>query len=368
MFGSNKYGITTMRHPGYNDLGSIFSAVAGPILGSVLGGGDKGGGGGSVQLADPFAGQRGRYQPKLYDLISRMMGRYSGYKGQGSQGTPGSGFSGKNTGGGAYPVGGEPLGSGGANPRMQPSGSIYQGGGTAGSGGGDGNGLVIGNWGNDTGGGNPAGGDTSGDTTDMFGDGTGQGQYQGMIDSLLSYMGTGGLNSPSASKLDQLMANPGEMTSSPLYKFAFDQGMKGVERSAGAKGLLGSGNRLASLTEFGQGLASQQYFGQANLLAGLAGQERSTSLGMLGQLGNLQGQSDSNQMQLANLLAALSGATTGSPAGAGQLAQGNSQYTDYRNGQLAQGVIGGFSNMFGNNTQPGGWGYTGPNWGVLAPN
>lgn len=72
-------------------------------------------------------------------------------------------------------------------------------------------------------------------------------------------------------QLSDLMKNPGEFASSPMYQFAFDQGMQGVNRSMAAKGMLNSGNRLAELTKFGQGLASQQFTPMANLLGKLAG-------------------------------------------------------------------------------------------------
>lgn len=77
-------------------------------------------------------------------------------------------------------------------------------------------------------------------------------------------------------QLANLMRNPGEFASSPAYKFAFEQGMEGVNRTAAAKGQLGSGNRLLDLTKFGQGLAGQQYFQQADLLSGLAGSKTSS--------------------------------------------------------------------------------------------
>lgn len=72
-------------------------------------------------------------------------------------------------------------------------------------------------------------------------------------------------------QLSDLMKNPGSMTSSPMYQFALDQGMNAVNRTAAAKGMLGSGGRLAELTKFGQGLASQQFYPMANLLGGFAG-------------------------------------------------------------------------------------------------
>lgn len=60
-------------------------------------------------------------------------------------------------------------------------------------------------------------------------------------------------------RLNTLLQDPSSVADTPAYKFAFDQGMEGVNRTAAAKGMLGSGNRLYDLTKFGQGLASQTY-------------------------------------------------------------------------------------------------------------
>lgn len=72
-------------------------------------------------------------------------------------------------------------------------------------------------------------------------------------------------------QLSRLMQNPGEFAASPMFQFAMDQGMDAVNRTAAAKGELGAGKRLTDLMKFGQGLAGQQYFPQAQLLANLAG-------------------------------------------------------------------------------------------------
>lgn len=101
--------------------------------------------------------------------------------------------------------------------------------------------------------------------------------------------------------LRTLMANPGSIASSPTYQFAFDQGMDAINRRAAATGRANSGNVLGELTRFGQGLAGQQFFNQANLLA------------------------------------LLSGATTGSPAAAGSLYQGGINRSQDQNAIAAAG-------------------------------
>ena len=77
-------------------------------------------------------------------------------------------------------------------------------------------------------------------------------------------------------QLAKLMSDPGSLATSPLYKFAQEQGLEAVNRTAGARGQLGSGNRLADLTRYGQGLAGQQFFQMAPLLGRFAGADTSS--------------------------------------------------------------------------------------------
>jgi len=67
---------------------------------------------------------------------------------------------------------------------------------------------------------------------------------------------------------------------SPDYQFARDEGMRGIERSAAARGGLASGNTLAALSQYNSGLATQNFNNYANRLAGLsgAGQQSSENL------------------------------------------------------------------------------------------
>lgn len=112
------------------------------------------------------------------------------------------------------------------------------------------------------------------------------------------------------SKLNALMANPDSIKDSAAYKFSFDQGKDAVERSAAAKGMLGSGNVLAELTKFGSGLAAQNYNTEANRLAGLATTQKNYLIGQ-GQLafGAAKAKSDDywNGKNMANSFALNSG-------------------------------------------------------------
>lgn len=60
-------------------------------------------------------------------------------------------------------------------------------------------------------------------------------------------------------------------TRSPDYQFALQQGLGALENSQAARGMLRSGNTLRAITEFGQGLASQQFGNYRGALAQLAG-------------------------------------------------------------------------------------------------
>lgn len=82
-----------------------------------------------------------------------------------------------------------------------------------------------------------------------------------------------------ATKLNDLMSNPSSIQNTPGYQFAFDQGQGAMERSQAAKGMNLSGNALAELTKYGQGMASQQFNNMANLYSGLAGANQTPAQG-----------------------------------------------------------------------------------------
>lgn len=100
----------------------------------------------------------------------------------------------------------------------------------------------------------------------------------------------------------------------PGYQFRMQEGQKALERSAAARGGLGSGRMMKDLQRFGQDLASQEYgnaynrfqaqqANQYNRLANLAGLGQSTS-GALANQAMQQGQNMGNiQMGLGNAAA-----------------------------------------------------------------
>lgn len=81
-------------------------------------------------------------------------------------------------------------------------------------------------------------------------------------------------------RLRQLLDNPDSIQNTGAYKFRFDQGQQAVERSAAARGMTGSGNVLAELAKYGQGMASQAYDTEADRLGTLSGQQKNYLLGL----------------------------------------------------------------------------------------
>ena len=70
---------------------------------------------------------------------------------------------------------------------------------------------------------------------------------------------------------------------SPDYQFARDEGMRGIERSAAARGGIASGNTLAELARYNSGLATQNFGNYTNRLASMAGMGQTSSENLAGQ-------------------------------------------------------------------------------------
>jgi len=56
-----------------------------------------------------------------------------------------------------------------------------------------------------------------------------------------------------------LITDPSKIQQTAGYQFALDQGNQAINRSAASKGMLNSGNVLAELARYGQGMASTEY-------------------------------------------------------------------------------------------------------------
>ena len=103
-------------------------------------------------------------------------------------------------------------------------------------------------------------------------------------------------------RLNTLMDNPDSIANTGAYKFAFQQGNEAVNRNLAARGLLKSGNRLAELTKFGQGLASQQYGAEFDRMANLTNATRAGDISKYGADANLYGTELQGQNQLKALM------------------------------------------------------------------
>lgn len=69
----------------------------------------------------------------------------------------------------------------------------------------------------------------------------------------------------------EMTGAPSTFTASPGYEFRRDEGIKAVERSAAARGLLRSGASMKALERFAEGNAASEYDAWWNRNAGLAG-------------------------------------------------------------------------------------------------
>lgn len=79
----------------------------------------------------------------------------------------------------------------------------------------------------------------------------------------------------------------GAFQAGPGYQFAMDQGTNAALRGASAAGMINSGNTLTALSQYGQGLANQEYGGWLDRLSGLSGQGLAATNGQAGALGSL---------------------------------------------------------------------------------
>lgn len=85
--------------------------------------------------------------------------------------------------------------------------------------------------------------------------------------------------------LGQLTNPLANFQASPDYQFRRDEGIRGIQQTAAARGGLASGNALKALTQYNSNLASGEFGNWWNRQAGLAGvgQATASSLGAMGQ-------------------------------------------------------------------------------------
>lgn len=82
-------------------------------------------------------------------------------------------------------------------------------------------------------------------------------------------------------ELKKLLTDPSSFRKTPGFEFALNTGLEAVNRSNSR--MRNSGNAMTALTQYGTGLASQEYANQADRLARILGQEQQYGLGQ-GQL------------------------------------------------------------------------------------
>lgn len=142
-----------------------------------------------------------------------------------------------------------------------------------------------------------------------------------------------------ANALADLQRDPSKVAETPGYRFAFDQGQQALERSAAAKGFTGSGNVLAELTKYGQGMAEQQFGKERDFLAKASGAYLDPSVAArIGLDSRMQQLGDYNQ----GIGELMSGAQEGGAANslANLYKTGKGLYDAYNAGSGIAGAIG----------------------------
>lgn len=132
------------------------------------------------------------------------------------------------------------------------------------------------------------------------------------------------------------MLQPGyDYTASPGYQFRLDEGLRGVQNSAAAKGLLQSGGTLKGIDKYAEGMAAQDFNDQFNRMMAVAGggQQAATSGAQMGQQA---GQS------VADLLT-----QAGNAKASGYVGQANSWLNGLNNTSNRISDSGGLAGLFG---------------------
>lgn len=167
---------------------------------------------------------------------------------------------------------------------------------------------------------------------------------QAGTNQLLAALGIGGAGGAAGGQdIQSLLAN------TPGYQFALDQGSQNVLRNQAKYGDLSSGATSAALTQYGQGLASQNYNNYIQSLLPFLQQNTATTanvLGGYGQLGNQlagvsTGQGGALAQNAQNLGSGIAGllSNQGSAAYGTQAGIGNAQAQGDLAGQKASANI-----------------------------
>ena len=301
--------------------GYVAGAVASSFASSALSPSNSGSAAGA---ADPFASQRGQYQSPLSALILGTPGTPASAGSPATQGTWVPGTSG-NT--GDYTPG-------------------HFSGGTA----------AV-----------PASAGTPGTPSKISTQGDGA-KYNPQIATLANDSATIGANNATAVQAGQgtnaaqnqmiaLMqggpAADAALANSSGYQFALNQGVQAADRSAAAKGTLGSGQAMVELMQYGQGLATQTLNStMTNLSNENTALSNSQSIGLQAMnsaesaYSNLNAAAANQYSNAYQQLAQLSGANSGQPGVAGQLQQQGQANASAFGQQIGNAVGPAISNAF----------------------
>lgn len=154
-------------------------------------------------------------------------------------------------------------------------------------------------------------------------------------------------------------AGANALAATPGYQFALDQGVQATDRSAAAKGTLGSGQEMAELTQYGQGLATQTLNSTMTNLSNentALSNSQNTGLQAMGsaasEFSGLNAATANNYSNAYQQLAQLSGANSGQPGVAGQLQQ-QGQANASAFGQQVGSALGNYVNSGSTSTNAG---------------
>jgi hypothetical protein len=193
-----------------------------------------------------------------------------------------------------------------------------------------------------------------------YGDLLGYGdEYASNMSSLYQPYANTGAEANSA--LARLLADPSSLRSLPGYQFAQEEGVQALDRSAAARGMLGSGRQSKDLLRFGTGLADQTYGNQfARLMSG-------AGLGMnatQGQAQGLQGQLGARQTAYGGMMNAAGTIGQGDIAAANARSAGIQNLFNTGANLAGKAMGGGFGGFGGGGFQTVGFdSYGNPNYG-----
>ena len=147
--------------------------------------------------------------------------------------------------------------------------------------------------------------------------------YSGLASNYSPYMQTG---YTANNQLNNLISDPSSVSSLPGYQFALNEGIKGLDRSASARGMLNSGAAGKDVLKYATGYADQTYGNQLQRLMGVGSYGQNATSGYNSAAGQgLQGQL---QTQMAGYQGNMNSAGT---IGQGQVAGAQAQQSAFNN-------------------------------------